>query len=463
MDRELQLDDIQGNILSGFNTDVQELVGLTVATESDFHRAAKWLATQADFLTVVADVRAQRSFIQSRLTTTNATWLCVAVSHRFLATTQPDVLIRDDAFNGGMLKRAPSILGDLTDSSKWRAGSSANPLDILLIIAANDEHAVIDRANTLSANAFSAGLVTTYRETARRLDDREHFGFRDGISQPTVRGFDPDGTLGAGHFVFGYPQTIGEDPFWPVVDPRGVTDNGSLLVFRRLRQDVRLFRKSCSDEAARIAPFWPGITANQLAALMVGRWPSGAPVKKDQKEDPGSISPKNDFDFHEDPDGSSCPFGAHIRKVNPRNGRKDVVEIPRILRRGIPFGPLYDLAPNEEDRGLAFIAFQTSIKSQFEFLTRNWMNSLVNPGPGNDLLVGRPAGTPSMKVVGPNGPIDVSAPSVQWVVPTGGAYLFAPSRSGLRKFGTPPAPLGFWKVQRVIAKVTDSLNSLVSK
>jgi len=461
MDRDLQFDDIQGNILAGFNTDIQELVGLTVATPSDFLLAAKWLAGQADSLTVVSEVRAQRASMQSLRTTSIGTWLCIAVSHRLLAATQPDVLIRDDAFNGGMLKRGPSILGDVTDPSKWRVGSSSSPLDVLLIIAANNENAVFERANSLIESASKSGLITTYRETARRLDDREHFGFKDGISQPRVRGFDPDGTLGAGHFVFGYPRAIGEDPFWPVIDDRRVTDNGSLLVFRRLKQDVRLFRKSLNDEATRISPFWPGITAGQLAGLIVGRWPSGTPIKRGQTEDPGIISSNNDFDFAEDAEGSSCPFGAHIRKVNPRNGKKDIVEIPRILRRGIPFGPLFDIAPAEENRGLAFLAFQTSLKSQFEFLTRNWMNSEINPGPGNDLLVGRSASTPSMKVVGPNGLIDISAPSVEWVIPTGGAYLFAPSRSGLAKFADPPAPLGLWKARRALAQISDSLKSML--
>jgi Dyp-type peroxidase family len=463
MERELQLDDIQGNILAGFNTDFQELVGLTVSQTRDFLLAAKWLAAQADALTVVSEIRAQRSAMRSLQPNTGATWLSIAISHRLLKVTQPDVLIRDDAFNGGMLKRAPSVLGDMTDPSNWHVGSSSNPLDVLLIIAANDEKAVVRRATSLIESASATGLVKTYRETAKRLNDREHFGFLDGISQPKVKGIDRDGTLGAGHFVFGYPRQVGEDPFRPVIDPRNVTDNGSLLVFRRLKQDVRLFRKACSDEATRIAPLWPGITSDHLSALIVGRWPSGAPIKASETEDPGGVPPQNDFDFQNDPDAHSCPFGAHIRKVNPRNGQKDVVEIPRILRRGIPFGPPFDLAPDVEDRGLAFLAFQTSIRSQFEFISGNWMNSRINPGPGNDLLVGRPAGIPTMTVAGPNGPIGISAPSTQWVIPTGGGYLFAPSRSGLAKFGDPPSPLGFWKAKQVFAEISDTLKSLVSK
>jgi hypothetical protein len=83
-------------------------------------------------------------------------------------------------FNGGMLKRAPSVLADKTDSSKWRVGGAASPVDV--IVAANNEKAVANRADELSGSAATAGLVTAYRETTRRLDEREHFGFRDGIS-----------------------------------------------------------------------------------------------------------------------------------------------------------------------------------------------------------------------------------------------------------------------------------------
>ena len=83
--------------------------------------------------------------------------------------------------------------------------------------------------------------------------------------------------------------------------------------------------------------------------------------------------------FQDDPDALSCPFGAHIRKVNPRKGPKDVVDVPRVLRRGIPFGPTFEKAPDTNDRGLAFIAFQTSVKSQFEFVSQHWMNSALNP------------------------------------------------------------------------------------
>jgi hypothetical protein len=97
------------------------------------------------------------------------------------------------------------------------------------------------------------------------------------------------------------------------------------------------------------------------------------------------------------------------------------------------------------------------VKSQFEFLTLHWMNSENNPAKGNDILVGRSDGVRVMQIVGPNGPIDVSTGDMSWIVPTGGAYLFAPSRSGLEKFGKPPAPIGLWKAQQLWAIASDAV------
>jgi Dyp-type peroxidase family len=459
-DRKLDLDDIQGNILAGFNTDVQALIALTAPEQQSLPQAAKWLADQAASVTVVSDVRAQRDSMKSGKPDASLTWLFVAVGQRLLNVTQPDVLIRDDAFNGGMLKRAPSILGDKTDPSKWIVGGTVAPVDILLLIAANNENAVTDRADNLGTQAAKVGLQVTYREIARRLDkDIEHFGFRDGISQPAVIGYDLDGVLGPGNFVFGYPKNGGSKPFWPVLDQRGITDGGSLLVFRRLVQNVRAFQEFCNQEVTRLSSQWPGLTEELLAAHLVGRWPSGSPVKVGQVQDPVEVPTDNSFDFQDDSSGRSCPFGAHIRKVNPRSGPKDVVDVPRILRRGIPFGTSFALAPDDDNRGLAFLAFQSSIKSQFEFLTQHWMNSPLNPGPGNDLFVGRAEGVRTMYIAGPNGKLEVSAREEFWIVPTGGAYLFAPSRSGLAKFGTPSAPTTLLKAKMLWARTSDAITA----
>lgn len=448
-ERLLDLTEIQGNILGGFNTDFQVMLVFSVVGD-EFARVASWLATLADQVTSAARVKAERE--KMKAVASETTWLCLSLGWRFLSVAAPDVIIQDEAFIGGMAKRAPSILGDKSNPTTWVAGNDAKPVDVFFIVAGNHEAATGARADALVADAQAAGLRLSWRETARRLDgDQEHFGFRDGISQPLVAGYDAGGDHAAGHFVFGYPRSKGGSAYSPVIDPRGITDNGSLLVWRRLGQKVQEFNDFCDRTVNEVADRWPGLTRDRLRALLVGRWPSGAPLAKGLEADPGASADINAFDFAHD-EGAVCPFGAHIRKLNPRAGQKDVVDIPRILRRGIPYVPKFSEERPNDDPGLIFLAFQSSIRTQFEFLTQRWMNSPSLPVPADDLLIGRRQAVRSMKIPGPHGNIEIQGPAQSWIVPTGGAYLFTPSRSGIRQLAGPPATPGLWNLRAMIYK-----------
>ena len=58
-----------------------------------------------------------------------------------------------------------------------------------------------------------------------------------------------------------------------------------------------------------------------LAAKIVGRWPSGAPLAlAPDKDNPDlGADPKrnNAFMFGDDPHGLKSPFGSHVRRMNP--------------------------------------------------------------------------------------------------------------------------------------------------
>jgi deferrochelatase/peroxidase EfeB len=60
-----------------------------------------------------------------------------------------------------------------------------------------------------------------------------------------------------------------------------------------------------------------------LAAKLVGRWRSGAPLTlAPAHDDPGlGADPRrnNDFTYADDPDGRQVPFGSHMRRMNPRD------------------------------------------------------------------------------------------------------------------------------------------------
>jgi deferrochelatase/peroxidase EfeB len=107
-----------------------------------------------------------------------------------------------------------------------------------------------------------------------------------------------------------------------------------------------------------------------------------------------------------------------------------------ILRRGIPFGrPIMGVkrpAPAllKQERGLMFLCYGTSIEDQFEFLTRRWANSPIQPNfGGHDPIIGQHDGHGSRVRF-----IDIPTASGarrlfiknEWVIPTGGGYFFSP-------------------------------------
>src|SRR5262249_2955244 len=301
MDRALELDDIQGDILGGFNTDVQALVGFTGQDGDGAQRAAAWLAGLSSEVTSVAEVRAGREAMKAADST--LTWLALALGRGFLGKVAPDVFIRDEACDEGMLERASSALADKSDQTAWVAGAPDKPLDVLMKIAGNSEVAVRQRMERLIAAAAGNGLLKTYDDVGRRLrNDTEHFGFRDGISQPDVIGFQSTTGLGAGWFIFGYPRDPGGTPPSLAVDARKLTDTGSLLVSRGLARDVKAFRGFCASEAEGLKQLWRDFSAQDRAALLggliVGRWPSGAPLQAGVTADPRPMTPDNSFTFH---------------------------------------------------------------------------------------------------------------------------------------------------------------------
>lgn len=457
------LRDIQGNVLAGFNTNIEVLVALT-ADHSRASQAATWLASLSEEVTSVLDVREFRAAMKAPLRgePSDLTWLGLGMGAGLLASIRPDLHLKDYAFNRGYLARARS-LGDHTAPDTWRFGGPNAPVDLLLIVASNHEPAAETRADELVAEAKLQGLSVSYRETARRIDDLEHFGFRDGVSQPGIIGYDVDGTEGAGHFVFGHEKLPGDGGGATGDDPKGLLRNGSLMVFRRLAQDVAAFRAFCAAKATELQADFPRMTPEHLAAILVGRWPSGALVSMAVAQDPGKPPHDNDFDFANDPDATSCPFGAHIRKVNPRLGLADGVKIPRILRRGIPFGPIYEDDARAE-RGLAFVSFQTSIADQTDAITNTWMNSAVRPGvdPGHDLLVGRSIQDRFITLPVSNGKIRLSAGTAQWITPTGGAYLFAPGKKALARLTEPLAPGVGWRFRRALRQAGEAVRESLS-
>ena len=280
----------------------------------------------------------------------------------------------------------------------------------------------------------------------------EHFGFRDGVSQPNIQGFElhetqkhgggrllPDGSwepLAPGEFIFGHVDVMGEIPVAPV--PPALTRNGSFMVHRKLEQDVDGFRDYLKERAARASsPSGEVVSADYLAEKIVGRKRDGTPLA-DAKE-------LNDFRYWEDLDGAKCPLGAHMRRANPRDAlglNKEVcqkngstlVDRHRILRRAITYGEPVPTSEkqrnvNPEGQGLMFMTLQTSITRQFEFVQQQWINfgNDMNQGDDRDPLVGKQDGKGRVAIPG-NGdnPTVICGELPQFVATRGGDYFFLP-------------------------------------
>jgi deferrochelatase/peroxidase EfeB len=210
------------------------------------------------------------------------------------------------------------------------------------------------------------------------------------------------------------------------------------------------------------------MTPEKLGAKLVGRWASGAPIVKAPDQDNPALANDMDFEFEGEGDdikGFACPFAGHIRKSYPRDTARPIgsedpfinesaTQTHRLLRRGIPFGkPLASGCPmkaftslsglkalfqpkDKDDRGLLFLAYQTSITRQFEFVSGVWVNNPNFPGAGDghDAILGQsddPATrdrTVTLQAPGQNS--EVKLPK-DWVIPTGGGYFFSPSISAL--------------------------------
>jgi Dyp-type peroxidase family len=417
----------------------------------------------------------------------------VAISHAGLARfglpqTALDMFSLE--FAGGMVTRSRSaFLGDEGDSapSTWAWGGPGNPrVDVLLLLYAETAAELASLGASVRETVAAHGPAEAVALPTSSLTPRNHLGFADGISQPAVTGLrsgTTDGEVALGEVLLGYPNAYGTltsrpllpaeaDPgrlLPPAPDAPGSVDlgrNGSYLVARTLAQDVAAFW----DYARR----WAGLTGLspiQVAAKMVGRWPSGMSLTVSPEHDALAQAGDNSFRYHDvDPVGLRCPIAAHVRRANPRDsldprpGSDASVQVTnrhRMIRRGREYGtPLAidpenlrpgvdgDLTrrghepPADEERGLHFLCLNASIGRQFEFIQHTWLNNPSFAG-----LQGSPD-----PLLGPRAPgaDQFPAPAVPvrhrllglppFVRVRGGAYFFLPGIRALEYLAGGPAP-----------------------
>lgn len=495
----LATEDIQGHIFPGFGTSHTVIVAMHLQQPEQGRLA---LARLLPEVTTMAEslrhkeARRQAARQGAPRPTQPTPSLSIALAATALRAWGHDTQTFDPSFHTGMRADAAS-LGDPMETPQrphdWTFNNQQDAqVDILLIAGHSDKHTLeeaVARWQTLLAPHLDTLLVEYGR---RREGDREFFGFKDGISQPAMRGLTPDGTnvssrnidpkdpratlfakpgqllLWPGAFLFGYPQqsTVLKTPGPPAAPPAPWMQNGSYLVFRRLRQDVDAFQHAVKSLHQELVAAGEHVTPGWVAARLVGRWPDGTPLSASPQAAAQSIGSSslqnNNFQFFAslpptplrptrnnpqpilpqvpaDPIGLACPRASHIRQVNPRDGISEIGQehhpAKLMLRRGAAFGPEPQDAPQAE-RGLLFLAYQTSIVSQFKFVQTNWANATHRPtGDGRDPLIGQD-GTQhprrQLQLFGPSRRQHRCPLHGRWVIPTGGDYFVTPAKSGLQ-------------------------------
>lgn len=370
-------------------------------------------------------------------------------------------------FVQGMAHPERSIaLGDVGEDAPehWDFGGTGDRrVDALALLYAPTEESLHERARIVENQLERFDVGFAWDDVRLDPDGKEHFGFASAVSQPDVRGSGrrPRGSrrrLAAGEFVLGYRNGYGELPESPSVPlkhgtrelPRLLPDrtqmdfgqNGSYLVLRKLEQRVAAFW-SFAREAAALLGEDPERHAELCAARLIGRWPSGAPLALSPDADVPSLAGL-DFSFAEvDPDGRKCPLGAHVRRANPRDmlgldpeqARRDA-DRHRLIRRGRIYGPrTAEPRPSRDDgveRGLMFVAINASIRRQFEFVQRAWLNGSKFGGLDGerDPLLGTTSSDGERAFTVQGEPLRRRLPAVpRFVRVRGGEYFFLP---GLR-------------------------------
>ncbi|MFY9663620.1 MAG: Dyp-type peroxidase [Candidatus Cybelea sp.] len=377
------------------------------------------------------------------------TWVSVSLTFaglKSLGVAQASLDSFSPQFRQGMAARARA-LGDLGENAPehWEKPLGTGDAHVVLTGISPDAaqlEEAIGRARAAYQNV--AGISPIWRQDCYALPtETEPFGFKDGISHPAIEASGIPGTnphevpLKAGEFVLGYPDEYGGIP--PVPQPEILGRNGSYVAFRKLHQRVAEFRRYLKANASNADD------EEFLAAKMMGRWRSGAPLSSCPIHDDPTIgtdaTKNNDFLFKaDDPLGYKTPLGSHIRRMNPRDADiAGVARIHRMIRRGTAYGPPLPegvLEDDGADRGLMFAFVGANLGRQFEFVQSEWMNDSAFFGGASerDPISSAADGKGIFPI--PRRPIRrVLAGLPRFVVTRGGEYCFLPSLSALRWLG----------------------------
>src|ERR1700677_268922 len=382
------------------------------------------------------------------------TWMAVVVTYAgLLALEVPESSLASfpAAFRDGMAARASSV-GDTGESSPehWDRPFGTGDIHVALtLLSTTNDIFQVNLEKARSALASLPGVKLLAREDfAQSPEQRTPFGYKDGISFPNIIGnrvspiVDNEEPIAAGEFIFGYPGEAGRMLAMPQPDLLG--RNVTFVSFRKLHSKVAAFRRFLKANAT------PAMSAELLAAKMIGRWASGAPLmlapEQDSPQLGSDLQRMNNFTYGQDPKGLRCPIGAHIRRMNPRDTALEVmtnVKIHRIIRHGTVYGPPLPenvVHDDGKERGIFFIFLSAKAPETFEFLKKEWISTgnFLGLGTEEDPIAGEHTGAGTFTI--PMKPIRRRLQGMErFTITRGGEYGFVPSLPALRWLASSPA------------------------
>jgi Dyp-type peroxidase family len=377
-------------------------------------------------------------------------WVTVAFTWnglRALGLDEASLATFPEEFKQGMVARA-SILGDsgANHPDHWVGGLASPDLHGIVILFARDaaerERCRLEHQALLEGSQGVCVLSSLDLEATPPFDyAHDHFGYRDRLSQPVIEGSGDMPTPGSGaplktgEFILGYPDENGPPVLQP--EPEVLSRNGSFMAYRRMEEHVGRFRDFLAAH---------GRTPEEqelIAAKLMGRWRSGAPlVLAPDKDDPAlGADPQRNNNFNykqQDPLGYAVPLGSHIRRMNPRDTAANMNR-RRMIRRGATYGPpLPEGVPDDgKERGIAAFVICASLIRQYEFAQNVWVNDRNFHELGNerDPVIGLHDGTLEYKI--PKRPIRKTIRGLpSFTTVKGGAYFFLPGLTALKYLST---------------------------
>jgi Dyp-type peroxidase family len=406
----------------------------------------------------VDDAQAGRKFLQrlapyvdsaAGWSTATDAWLSLGISYaglEALGVPRDSLQSFPEAFRAGMAGRARE-LGDegVNDPKNWDKEFGKGQIHIG-VSAFSDSEEKWRRAVAIAREQYEgfSGVSVLFRQDfGAQPGDHNSLGYKDGIDQPAIEGSGAEPLPGqgrpikAGEFILGCPGEVGVP--LPMPQPDILGRNGTYVGFRKYQSRVGAFNRflhaNGSTEEER----------ELVAAKLVGRWRSGAPLTLAPDADNPAIGgdPRrnNDFNYANDPHGRQVPLGAHIRRMNPRDTkltRLTDVNIHRVIRRGTTFGPPYDKNELSEladtvPRGAIFLFIGARAMATMEFLQKEWINDgdFIGANGERDPIIGRQEEGATFTI--PKQPVRRRIRGIEtFNVLRGGEYFFMPSISGLK-------------------------------